>query len=132
MPNKNSQYTLKCRAKNPQRYNAYMRSYNAKYPEKKKTITKSWSESNWNKLLLSNARRSAKNRSLEINIGLEDIVIPAICPYLQIPLTGIHGQGIVDSNASIDRIDNSKGYIKGNIQIISHLANQMKSCASNA
>jgi len=41
-------------------------------------------------------------------------------------LTATRGQGRVSSNVSLDRIDNSLGYTKENIQLTSRKANEMK------
>ena len=41
-------------------------------------------------------------------------------------MTLIAGKGAVYSNVSIDRIDNNKGYIKGNTQLVCRSANAMK------
>jgi len=58
---------------------------------------------------------------------LEDIVIPEYCPYLKIKLDSF---GVADFCPSIDRIDSTKGYVKGNIEIISFQANRMKNTAT--
>lgn len=89
-----------------------------------------WHEKNPNSKIHNSAQSSAKRRGIPFDLQRLDIVIPEKCPYLDIPLTHEKGKGFVISNASIDRIDNSKGYTKDNIQIVSRLANMMKACAT--
>ena len=80
--------------------------------------------------LLHSCKNNAKKQNIEFALKVEDIVIPKTCMYLGIELTNISGEGRVQSNASIDRIDSSKGYLKDNIQVISDLANKMKQNAT--
>lgn len=81
-------------------------------------------------LLLWKSRERAQLEGIEHTISVEDITIPEKCPYLNIPLTHTLGEGQLMSNSSLDRIDNRKGYIPGNVQVISRLANTMKNSAS--
>lgn len=76
------------------------------------------------------AKARSKRKEIEFSIELDDIIIPEFCPILLIPLKVGDGK-IQDSSPSLDRIDNSLGYIKGNIQVISNLANRMKNSASD-
>ena len=100
--------------------------YTINNKDKVKKRTGLYIQNNYASFLLQSTKSRAKTTDVEHNITLEDIIIPDTCPYLEVPLTRIHGQGQLSTNASIDRIDNSKGYIKGNIQITSRLANTMK------
>ena len=81
------------------------------------------------KLLLSLAKRRARTKGIEYNLVIEDLNIPEKCPILGITIKVGEGR-IVDTSPSLDRIDNTKGYVKGNVQVISNLANRMKNSAS--
>jgi len=71
------------------------------------------------------AKKRAKKSKLEFNIERSDILYVNICPILNIPLSFSKSYGGPNS-PSLDRIDNTKGYIKGNIRIISKRANTLK------
>lgn len=75
----------------------------------------------------------AKQRSVkynyEFNIEESDIIIPEICPLLEIPII-LGEKDSYENTPSLDRIDNSKGYVKGNIWVISKKANSMKNSAT--
>ena len=89
-------------------------------------------ENNRALVLLGQARYRARKKGIEFNLELSDVVIPKVCPVLKIPLTaGSSSGGPRGCSPSLDRIDNTKGYIKGNVQVMSHKANTMKHCADN-
>jgi hypothetical protein len=75
--------------------------------------------------LLAKSRARASKVKLEWDLSEEDIKIPEFCPYLGIRLT--NNLDRANSQMSLDRIDSKKGYIKGNVEVISKLANVVKS-----
>ena len=79
------------------------------------------------KVLLKKAKHRAKQKGLEFNIDISDIIIPEICPVLGIPIHKNSDEKTYTQNSpSLDRIDNNKGYIKGNVMVISYRANHLK------
>lgn len=76
--------------------------------------------------MYNRVKARAKKYNLEFNLELSDIVLPEVCPVFNHPF--IYGD--VDWTYSIDRRDCSKGYVKGNIFIISNKANRIKNNAS--
>ncbi len=79
--------------------------------------------------MLVGAKRRASIKNIDFNITEEDIEIPSMCPILEVPLI-IGTKDNYEYSPSLDRIDNSKGYVKGNIQVISKKANSMKNSAT--
>jgi hypothetical protein len=81
--------------------------------------------------MMQRAKQRCVKSEREFNISIEDIIIPDICPILNIKLNMNSGKsGAYRNSPSLDRIDSSKGYTKDNIQVISQLANAMKSSAN--
>lgn len=54
------------------------------------------------------------------------------CAISGVSMTTITGEGQVNTNISIDRIDSSKGYVKGNIQFVCRIINIMKTNLSSS
>lgn len=77
------------------------------------------------------AKNRAKHKTIEFSISPDDIILPTHCPILGIPLQVGDG-GASDNSPSLDRIDSSKGYVKGNIEVMSYRANTLKNNASSS
>ena len=82
--------------------------------------------------IIRNARSSSAKRGIgEFEIDVEYLMglhsdQHGLCAISGIKMTHISGKGKVATNISIDRIDSSKGYINGNIQLLCLAANMMK------
>jgi len=87
--------------------------------------SKKWRSEHYEQSMLVSARARAKRKNIPFNITVEDIVIPEVCPILNLPLEIAVG-GKKDNSPSLDRIDNNKGYVKGNVVVISDKANRLK------
>jgi hypothetical protein len=87
------------------------------------------------KKLLNSAKQRAKASGLDFDFILDDIVIPEFCPALGIKLVPSVGEGRkslteLEASPSLDRVDNNKGYVKGNVCVISLRANNLKKDAT--
>ena len=82
--------------------------------------------------ILARVKSRAKLKGIPFNMTVEDITIPKVCPILGIELTFNYGKGSGhhDDSPSVDRIYPDRGYVKGNVRIISARANLLKNNAT--
>jgi hypothetical protein len=80
---------------------------------------------------MSYIRSRALSKGIECTITEADIIIPERCPVLGIVLQR-STRGFQDASPSVDRIDSTKGYVPGNVHVISARANRLKSDATIA
>lgn len=112
-------------------------------PKKRKEYNRRANEYWKNKMsqeqkMLAGAKDRARATNIPFFLVLEDIIIPKVCPILGILLVPKRGLSKKDklivggrfNSPSIDRIDNTKGYTKDNVQIISWRANHLKNTAT--
>lgn len=80
----------------------------------------------------NNARNRARRKKLEFNIDLEDLFIlyDGKCSITGIKFQ-LYNKKLSTYSPSLDRIDNTKGYVKGNLRYILYGINAMKSDMSD-
>ena len=89
-----------------------------------------WEAANRDKILLRAAKIRAQKCGLPFSIDISDVVIPEFCPVLGIKLNTENRKRMCPNSPSLDKIDPSLGYTRGNVWVISWRANRMKSDAS--
>lgn len=87
---------------------------------------KSYANSNRERIMWLAARNRAKKQGVPFKIELSDIVIPERCPVLGVEW----GTDRKVNLPSLDKIVPEKGYVKGNIVVMSMRANMLKSNAT--
>jgi hypothetical protein len=100
-------------------------------PETNREQTRKWRLTHPEWQLWYGTKKRAKKLGLDFALEVSDIVIPERCPLLpEIVLqvrTGTAKGGAGPNSPSLDRIDPTKGYIRGNVWVISWRANKLKS-----
>jgi hypothetical protein len=76
--------------------------------------------------LFIETKSRAKARGLAFDLEPSDLLIPEFCPVTGEKLVVELG-GRTNNTPTVDRKDQSKGYIKGNVFVISWIANKVKS-----
>jgi hypothetical protein len=132
--------------KDPQQALKYSREYQKLHPEIGRKSSKKWLSKPENKAkralyaktirdragapfdMHSHARRRAKKEGVPFDLLVGDIVVPERCPVLGVELKRGKGTGIGPSpnSPTLDRKVPALGYVKGNVWVISCLANRMK------
>lgn len=115
---------------NKERLKAKMKEYNLKFPEKIAETRRKWADKNVEKRMLRSSKSRAIRDNILFNLEVSDIMVPSKCPILNMELKHNNRKSAKYNSPSLDRIDNNKGYIKGNIQVISYRANTMKGDAT--
>jgi hypothetical protein len=143
-PEKTKAQRLRARANRKERDAEYQRQWRAKNPDKLASQQhRSWINNRSGKLhnrrqyyekrphrrMLDAAKGRAKRKNIEFTISEKDIVINDFCPWLGLRLVRNKGRHR-DNSPSLDRVDNTLGYVPGNIEVISQKANFIKNTAT--
>jgi len=113
--------------KNKEKAKKQAREWAIANPEKCKLILEKSRKNFPERNLYNKAKGRCKLSGLSFDITVEDIVIPEYCPLLGIKLDS---WGEKDACPSLDRKNNTLGYTKDNIWVISFLANRMKNTST--
>jgi len=116
--------------KNREKVLAYRREYRQRpeVKEKQARLQREWREKNRIRNLYNSIKSKASFHGILFDLEESDLIVPTVCPVLGIPLRW--DKRSKETTPSVDRLIPSKGYVKGNIHIISGRANRLKNDAS--
>jgi hypothetical protein len=83
----------------------------------------------WKTQVLRRARYRARELRVPFNLSVGDFSVPKICPILGLRIRVARGRHD-DRSPALDRIIPRKGYVRGNVMVISQRANVLKRDAS--
>lgn len=120
----------------------YQRQYRLRNGEAKRQYHREWRKNNPDysksrmetnpEVFFRYVWHNARNRNRLFLLSLEDIMAlwasqSGRCALTGMPMTHVQSNKRFSSNASLDRIDNSKGYLKGNVRLVCVAINKMRS-----
>lgn len=111
------------------------RDHNWNHSDKGKTAKQKWKDKDirwaWVVSAVGGARQRSRAKNLMFDLDNNYIyaMLPETCPVLGNTIIYDNKRGYRPDSPSIDRIDPSKGYVKGNVAVISFRANMIKSDA---
>jgi len=127
-PGQSAQYAKEYRERTKNEMGNKWRKENKKHL---KTSTYDWRRRNIAKVLLANMRNGANKRKQDCTLTEKDLEImlePMTCSVTNLPLIWEGPDRYNPWAPSPDRLDNSKGYIPGNVRIVCILYNRARNC----
>jgi hypothetical protein len=115
--------------KNKDRNNAQSKDYYYKHKDSIESKRIQKHIDNPGHRLFYSAKHRAKKRGLHFDLEFSDVIVPEYCPVFNLKLTP-STTGNNDSSPTLDRLDSTLGYIKGNVNVISMKANRTKNDAT--
>lgn len=104
------------------------REWTERNPQSARNRTSKWQKANVEYFLYYSAKRRARRDGVPFELDRDDIPpVPAVCPVLGIPIfQKPGGKGPCENSPTLDKIDNKRGYVPGNVAVISFRANRLK------
>lgn len=130
-PEKFAEYRAKTKANAKVQNAKKMARYHADPDFKESSLrqAKEYHDKDYRRSILANAKRSARHQGLPCNLEtIDDIPLVTHCPVFGTPL--VRGSLGRETSPSLDKIVPELGYVKGNVVIVSHRANRLKSDAT--
>lgn len=127
---KQAEYVRRYRERHPDRASETVRKWRKKNKDTINKRRRVYRSKNQLQFLLYEAKLRAKKRGIEFSITINDIPsMGSACPLLGHPFSAPEA-GRTPFSPSLDRIDSSRGYVKGNVWVVGARANCIKNDAT--